>query len=86
MDLPIPASQAELPTSSSSKGGPSAQPKTSQLTEKKIPKWLKLGQSEFTNLPGRTVCDTDRTHKKNDSFPASTYTLFELSYGHVVPN
>lgn len=46
MDLPIPASQAELPTSSSSKGGPSAQPKTSQLTEKKIPKWLKLGQKK----------------------------------------
>jgi tether containing UBX domain for GLUT4 len=46
MDLPISTSQAELPTSSSSKGVPSAQPKTSQLTEKKIPKWLKLGQKK----------------------------------------
>jgi len=81
MDLPIPASQAELPTSSSSKGVPSPQPKTSQSTEKKIPKWLKLGQSEFTNLPGRKICDTDRTHKKNDSFPALVYSLFELLYG-----
>ena len=59
MDLPISAPQAELPTSSSSKGAPSAQPKTSQSTEKKIPKWLKLGQSEFTNLLGRKVCYTD---------------------------
>lgn len=46
MDLPIPTSQAELPTSSSSKGAHSAQSKTSQSTEKKVPKWLKLGQKK----------------------------------------